>query len=163
MSGFPPDMPATAEEAFARIGRVAAPSVDDLKLMVLLEASGQGFYGALAAASPNAEVRALLEKNAQEELGHAHRVSRAIERLTGTPFAVPSPGDNPYWNPPQGLAPHRALLEEIAQGEFGGERLYETWAASLADPVASALLRENGREERLHGERAQQAIGLLAG
>ena len=104
---------------------VTNPTVDDLKVMVMLEASGQGFYEALAEAAPSEEIRALLSKNGQEEMGHAHRVARVIKQVFGEDFAVPGPDENPYYMKPAGMAVTKELLDTITQGEIGGEALYE--------------------------------------
>jgi rubrerythrin len=155
------NMPKTAAEAGAYIFTVTQPTVDDLKVMVLLEASGQGFYAALAEAAPNDEVRALLAKNGQEEMGHAHRVARVIKQIFNEDFAVPGPDENPYFMKPAGLAVTPQMLDSIIQGEIAGEALYDGWAAYLGDEEAARQLRQNGKEERGHGERAQQAKALL--
>lgn len=156
-------MPKNAEEASAYIFSVKTPTLADFKVMVLLEAAGQGFYSALAEAAPNDEIRALLSRSGQEEVGHAHRVSRVIRKIYGEDFAVPDPADNPYYRLPQGLTLSKEMLNGITQGEIGGEALYEGWAGTVDDEEAARLLRQNGKEERRHGERAQEAIGLLPG
>ena len=38
----------------------------------------------------------------------------------------------------------------------------KVWAVALGDEEAGRQLRRNGKEERGHGERAQQAVALLA-
>jgi len=155
-------MPKTANEAGAYIFTVSQPTLDDFKVMVMLEAAGQGFYAALAEAAPNIEVRALLEKSGREELGHAHRVARVIKQVFGQDFAVPAPEQNPYYMKPAGLAVTPELLDSITQGENAGEALYDGWAAGLDDAEAARQLRQNGVEERGHGERAQLAKAMLA-
>jgi rubrerythrin len=155
------NMPKTAGEAGAYIFTVSEPTLDDLKVMVMLEAAGQGFYAALAEAAPSAEIRTLLEKSGREEMGHAHRVARVIKHLFAEDFAVPEPADNPYYQKPAGLAVTAELLDSITQGEIAGEALYGGWAAYLGDAEVARQLRQNGAEERGHGERAQQAKALL--
>jgi rubrerythrin len=156
------NMPRNAAEAGAYIFTVSKPTLDDLKVMVLLEAAGQGFYAALAEAAPNAEVRTLLARSGQEEMGHAHRVVRVIKQLHGEDFAIPGPDENPYWFKPEGMVVTADLLNGITQGEIAGEALYDGWATALGDEEAARQLRRNGKEERGHGDRAQQAIALLA-
>ena len=39
--------------------------------------------------------------------------------------------------------------------------MYEGWAAKIDNGEVAKLLRQNGKEERRHGERAQQAKALL--
>jgi rubrerythrin len=157
-----PGMPQNAAEAGAYIFTVTKPTVDDLKVMVMLEAAGQGFYEALSEAAPSDEIRTLLSKNGQEEMGHAHRVVRVIKQVFGEDFAIPGPAENPYYMKPAGIAVTKELLDTITQGEIGGEALYEGWAMALGDEEAARQLRRNGKEERGHGERAQQAVALLA-
>jgi rubrerythrin len=161
MIEFSETMPKTATEAGAYIFTVSQPTLDDMKMMVLLEAAGHGFYAALAEAAPNIEVRALLEKSGREELGHAHRVARVIKQVFGEDIAVPTPEQNPYYMKPPGLVVTHELLDSITQGENAGEALYEGWAAGLNDPEAARQLRQNGVEERGHGERAQLAKAML--
>jgi rubrerythrin len=160
MSRLPPTAPATTGAAFAHINAVVSPTIDDLKLMVFLEASGLCAYEELAQSTPNAAVGALLRANGREELAHAHRVAKVIERLTGEVFAPPAAEDNPYARP-SGLTVDRPLLERIIAAETNGESLYETWASHTSDPEAAALLRQNGKEEIRHGERAAEAMALL--
>ena len=155
------DMPKTATEASAYIFSVKQPTLTDFKVMVLLEAAGQGFYEGLAAAAPNEAIRALLAKSGQEEMGHAHRVSRVIKQVFAQDFPVPEPADNPYYIRPEGLVVSAEMLNGITQGEIGGEALYEGWANGIGDAEAARLLRQNGKEEGRHGERAQEAIALL--
>lgn len=154
-------MPKNAGEASAYIFTVTNPTLDDLKVMVMLEAAGQGFYAALSEAAPNEEIRALLAKNGQEEMGHAHRVARVIKQVFGQDFAVPGPDENPYYSKPVGLVVSKGMLNGITQGETAGEALYDGWATALGNEEAARQLRQNGKEERGHGERAQQAIALL--
>ncbi len=161
MSTLPANAPDSFESALEYLGSITTPSLDDFKLMVYLEAGGQSFYAGLADSAPNDAIKALFEKSGREELAHAHRVSQVIEKLTGETFGVPEPTDNPFYDPPQGLAITSELLETIAEGEFGGEALYEGWAASVDDDEAAKLLRQNGKEERMHGERAKEIIGML--
>lgn len=163
MNKMPENMPADAEAAFAHFATVTTPSIDDFKLMVLLEASGLGLYAGLANAAPNDEIKDLLNRSGREELAHAHRVRRVIEKLSGEVFEVPEPADNPYYAEPDGSMLNAEFLEMLAQGEFGGEQMYEGWAAGVDDQEAAELLRQNGKEERMHGERARQIVGMLAG
>jgi rubrerythrin len=161
MSLLPKEMPQTSEAAFAYIGTIETPSVDDLKLMVCLEASGQSFYRALAAGAPSKEIGDLLNANGREEMAHAKRLQKAIRILTGETFEIPAPEANPYDTAPATLPVDAALLDDMAKGEFGGELMYEGWAAKIGNDEVATLLRQNGKEERRHGERAEQAKALL--
>jgi rubrerythrin len=160
MSQLPATAPASAGEAFAHINAVTAPSLDDLKLMVFLEASGQSAYFELAETTANPEVRKLLQANGREEMAHAHRVASVIELLSGEPFAPPEARDNPYAKP-SGRVVDRALLQYLVTAETNGEALYDTWADNIGHAEAARLLRQNGKEEIRHGERATEAMALL--
>lgn len=161
MSLLPAGMPQTSEAAFAYIGTIDTPSVDDLKLMICLEASGLSFYKALAAGAPSKAIGDLLNANGREEMAHAKRLQKAIQILTGETFDIPAPDANPYDTAPATLPVDEKLLDNMAQGEFGGELMYEGWAAKIGNGEVAKLLRQNGKEERRHGERAQQAKALL--
>jgi rubrerythrin len=159
---LPDGAPQTIGEAFAHINAVTAPSLDDLKVMVLLEAAGLDMYRGMMPGTDNAEVAALFERNGREELAHAHRVSKAIMAISGEDFAPPASEDNPYLSGPIPSAAITAeALRSIAQGEFAGEGLYQRWAASCDNAEAARLFRLNGGEEREHGDRLIEAAALL--
>lgn len=155
----PSFLPQSAGEAFKHINAVTHPTIDDLKLMVYLEASGEVGYGDLADSAPEG-VAKLLNANGREEVAHAHRVAKAIGALTGENFPVPSPADNPYAKK-SGRKVDRAILEGLVKAENFGKTLYDTWADNTPNAEAAALFRQNGIEEAKHGARAQEAIGLL--
>ena len=161
MSTLPDHLPQTVDGAAAHIYAVTKPTVDDLTVMLYLEAAGEGFYASFAEAAPNEEVRAVFKKNGQEEVGHAHRVSRALKLLYDVDFAVPEPADNPYYARPSGVALSREMIEDIAKRELAGDALYDLWATNLGHEEAGRLLRLNGREEKGHGERMMRAATLL--
>lgn len=158
---LPAGAPTTSREAFAVVNAAVKPTIDQLKMMVLLEASGLGGYGDLAEASGNADVAGLLNRNGQEELAHAHRVRKAIQALTGETFDIPSLDENPYYAKASGVTVTRAMLQGIAAAEYNGEKLYETWADNIGNEEAARLFRLNGKEEASHGERVMQAAALL--
>jgi rubrerythrin len=160
MSRLPANAPDSPGAAFAHINAVVSPTIDDLKLMVFLEASGQAGYFEIARSAPNDGVRDLLRANGREEMAHAHRVAKVIKRLSGDDFPPPSDDENPYARPSARVV-SRELLEMLVAAENNGNELYETWASHTADAEAAALLRQNGKEEVRHGERARQAIALL--
>jgi len=159
MTTPPKYLPASSGEAFRHINAVTSPTIDDLKLMVYLEASGQVGYGDLAA-SANAAVAELLNANGREEVAHAHRVAKAIRILYGEEFPVPAPAENPYAKA-SGARVTRAVLEGLVKAENNGKTLYDTWADHTSNPEAAELFRQNGIEEAKHGARAQRAIGLM--
>lgn len=161
MSQLPPTAPEKSGEAFALIGAVTSPTVDDLKMMVFLEASGLAAYYEIAQSAPTTEIRELLEANGREELAHAHRCSKVIKLLSGEDFPPPKDEDNRYVAP-SGRALDRELLEFLVVAETGGDALYQTWADNIGHAEAAELLRQNGKEEIRHGERAKKAAELLA-
>jgi rubrerythrin len=161
MGQLPSDAPASAGEAFARLNSTASPTIDDLKVMVYIEASGQSAYFDLARGAPNDEIRGLMEANGREEMAHAHRVARVIKLISGEDFAVPKAEDNCYVAPSPARTVDRRLLESLVGAEDNGCTLYETWASHIGHAEAEPLLRLNAREESRHGERMAQAIALL--
>jgi hypothetical protein len=160
MTSRPSYMPESSGEAFKHINAVTKPTIDDLKLMVYLEASGKVGYGDLADSAPSKAVADLLNANGREEVAHAHRVASVIRILTGEDFAVPDEANNPYAKR-SGRKVDRALLEGLVKAEFSGDTLYQTWADNCPNAEAAELLRQNGREETKHGKRAQEAMALL--
>ena len=159
---LPEGAPPTLGEAFARISTVKSPTPLDLKLMVLTEAAGETLYAVTAEGSDNPRIRELLIRNGHEEMKHAHRVSAALKALTGEDFPPPAAEDNPYLKGDFPRAPVTAeSLRKLAKGEYGGEALYEGWAASTDNADAAAIFRLNGKEETEHGDRLMQAAALL--
>lgn len=149
-------------EAFSYIGSVTNPSLDDLKLMVILEAAGKAMYDDLASGDSDPNVQAMLLASGRDELTHAERVSAAIGKLTGTSYPVPAPEENPYlagWVKPQLTA---ELAINLARTEFDGEALYEKWAKHCPNAEAAELFRLNGSEETNHGLRLEKIAELLA-
>jgi rubrerythrin len=161
MSATKAELPRTTDDAYAHINSVEKPTLLDLKVAMLLEGAGQAMYDGLAAVAPSAEVRALLAANAREELGHAERLIEVIRRIHGVEASVPPHAENPYVAPEGSIPLNRAFLAGVVTGELHGEALYERWAAALGDAECAKLLRQNGREERTHSERAQKAHDLL--
>ncbi len=161
MSKLPAHLPQTVDGAAAHIYGVTKPSIDDLTVMLFLEAAGQGFYGAFAEAAPNDEIRAIFSKNGQEEVGHAHRVSRALKLLYGEDLGVPEPAENPYYAWPKDVVLSQEMIHGIADQELAGDALYDLWATNLDHEEAGRLLRQNGKEEKGHGERMRRAAGML--
>jgi rubrerythrin len=160
MSQLPVGAPEKAADAFAHINAVTAPTLDDLKLMVFLEASGLAAYYDLAKSAPNDEVKNLLEANGREELAHAHRVAKVIKILSGEDFPPPAAEDNRYVAP-MGRPLDRDLLNYLVSAEDNGNALYQAWADNIGNAEAADLLRQNGKEELRHGERARQAAALI--
>ena len=163
MTQLPQGAPATLGAAFAHINAVTAPTLTDLKVMVLVEAAGLELYRKMAEGTGHAGVIDLLHHNGREELAHAHRVSKAIKAMSGEDFPPPAPQDNPYLQggPLPSSPVSAAGLRKIAEGEFGGEKLYEGWAASIGHEEAARQFLLNGKEEADHGNRLLEAAALL--
>ena len=161
---IPEGAPTSIGEAFAHINAVTAPTIDDLKVMVLLEAAGLEMSRGMVPGTDNAQVAALLEHNGREELAHAHRVAKAIKAISGEDFPPPESAENPYLAGPIPSMPVTAeALRGLSQGEFAGEDLYERWASNINNAEAARLFRLNGGEERDHGDRLVRAAVLLEG
>jgi rubrerythrin len=163
MSNLPADLPSDFGAAFGRLLALDKLGVEDMKLMILLETAGEPLYFGLAEGLASEEARNLLRQNGREETAHAHRLKKAIEILTGEPYTIPSLGENPYGKPPAMGPVTPELLRTLIQAEFGGDKLYQTYAANEPNPEVAALLLQNGREETRHGQRVEQAIALLGG
>lgn len=161
---LPEGAPASLNEAFAHIGTVKAPTLLDLKVMVLTESAALELYNTIAKGTDNPAVAALLQHNGREEFLHAERVAEAIKAISGEDFAPPQPADHPYLqNGPLTVPPVTVeSLKKLAEGEFGGEALYDGWAASTDNAEAARLFRLNGKEETDHGNRLLEAAALLA-
>jgi rubrerythrin len=160
MSQLPASAPATSGEAFAHINAVTDPTIDDLKLMVFLEASALSSYFELAESAPSPTIADLLRANGREEMAHAHRVAKVIKLLTGEDFAPPAAEQNPYVVA-TGRKVDRGILEMLVGAENNGNSLYQAWASNTANAEAAEMLRQNGKEEIRHGERAAEALKLL--
>jgi rubrerythrin len=160
---LPAGAPATLGDAFAHIGAVSAPSLLDMKVMVLVEAAAMTLYYKTAEGAEDPAVKALLERNGREEMLHAQRVALAIKAMTGEDFPPPLAADNPYLQ--EGAFPFAAITREaltkLSVGEFDGEALYEKWAASIGHAEAAERFRHNGKEETDHGNRLLEAAALL--
>ena len=148
---------AGASQALAALDRLDVPAME---LMYKLECSGEDFYNVLADRIGNEDVAVLLRRNAKEELGHARRIARAIAIKQGHEFEPSAELQERYpISLPDTVDP--AMLPLIVAGERAGDAGYQSWADNEPDPEVARLLRLNGREETLHGERVTQAIAIL--
>jgi rubrerythrin len=162
MSIIPAGYPDNQMEAFALLATRQKLSIDDLKILALLETAGEAFYLATAAAVDNEEAKALLIRNGQEERGHAHRVLKAIALLGDAPYTLPTEEQNPYIRPLllDGMI-SAELLAMIQKGEQDGDLQYQAWAAAESNVEVAKIYRQNGSEETRHSERVAQVVGLL--
>lgn len=159
---LPPHAPRSTGEAFAYVnGLKNGATVDDLKIMALVEAMGQQLYVDLAGGASDPEVKRLLLQNGREELGHAHRLVKVIRILTGEDFPLPPIEQNPVYTPLGDVPLTRQFLANVMAAEFDGENLYAGIASSFDNLEVKALLAQSGREEVEHGRRVEQAMALL--
>jgi rubrerythrin len=142
------------------LGELEQLDVPAMELLYRLECSGEDFYNLLADRIGNDEAAELLRRNGREELGHARRVSRAIAMKLGHDYEPSAAMQERY---PIELpdAIDAAMLPGIVQGEQAGDAGYQKWADAEPDPEVARLLRLNGREESLHGERVTQVMAIL--
>jgi len=146
--------------ASAALARATKLDVPELELMYRLEISGEDFYNALADRIGNQEAAELLRRNGREELGHAKRIQRAISIKLGRDWEPSAEVLERLTIPlPDTIDPD--LFPVIVQAEIDGDAGYQRWADVEPDPEVARLLRLNGREETIHGDRADQALAIL--
>jgi rubrerythrin len=163
MTGLPAGYPDDAFAAFAFLKDRPQLGVDDLKVLALIECYGEAFYFKLAESVSLPEAKALLRRNGQEERGHAHRVLKAIRLKTGEAYELPSDNDNPFLrNLPPEVACDAGIISALEAGEADGDLTYQAWAENESNAEIADLLRQNGREESRHGQRAAEVRRLLA-
>ena len=134
--------------------------VPAMELLFKLECSGEDFYNAIADRIDNMEAAELMRRNGREELGHAQRLQRAITIKVGGEYTPSAELLERYPIPlPDTISAD--LLPIIVQAEIDGDAGYQRWADAEPDPEVAKLLRSNGREETVHGERVTQAIEIL--
>ena len=135
--------------------------VDGMRLLYRIECAGEHFYDQLADRIGDPKAAELLRRNGREERGHAERVRRAIGVKLGTPYEPTAGDEAPYAIAlPDTVSPE--MLAVIVQAERDGDAGYEGWAQRESDPEVQRLLRLNGREETVHGERVSEVIAMLA-
>ena len=99
-------------------------------------------------------------RNGREEMGHARRIARALSIKLGHEW---EPSEELAAPEPVAAPPYldREILEMIVQAEVQGDAGYQKWADNEPDPEVERILRLNGREESLHGERVAEVMELL--
>lgn len=148
--------------AVSALATIEQLDVDAMRLLYRVERSGEDFYEMIAARIGNPEAADLLRRNAREERGHAERMRRAIAIKLGGAFE-PGPEDVARYDITLPDAIPAAMLPLIVQGELDGDVGYQRWADRESDPEVQRLLRLNGREETVHGQRVQQVMAILEG
>lgn len=164
MSLLPPGFPDDVFGAFEVLKSRAPLSVEDLKVLAMIEVSGEYLYQAIARGAPDEECKALLRRNGQEERGHAHRMLKAIA-LKGGAFTLPADHEIPFVRTtPEEIPSNAEFLAMLGSAEDGGDEIYGRWADAEPDPEVARLLRLNGREEARHGERiaeVRKRLGMV--
>lgn len=148
------------QSASKRLAELEQLDVPALELLYKLECSGEDFYNLLADRIGDERAAELFRRNGREELGHARRVARAIALKQGADFQTSAELQDRY---PITLPDtiDAAMLPMIVQGEMAGDAGYQKWADNEPDPEVARLLRLNGREETLHGERVTEVMAIL--
>ena len=148
---------ASDAQALAALNHLDVP---ELEVLYKLERTAAHLYDLLADRIGNEDAAELFRRNGREELGHARRARRAIVFKLGHGFEPPS--ELQEWYPLElPTMVSSDLLASLLSGEQAGELDYQRWAESEAHPEVARLLRLNGREETLHGERVAKAIAIL--
>jgi len=162
MATLPAGCPTDAFAALDYLKTRSALSVDDMKILAMIETYGEVFYEVLARGVEHEEARKLLLRNGAEERGHAHRLLRAIG-LKGGSFELPSNAENPF-NPfaLDHVPANAELLGMLQQAEADGDLQYQAWADAEPNDEVAQLLRLNGREETRHFDRVAEVKRLLA-
>lgn len=160
---LPADRPRDPFEAFAQLCARDRLDVEDLRVLALVEASGEVLYQSMAALSDNGEIQELLNSNGREEKGHAHRILRALHLLTGEQYELPEDSENPLIQPAPFDELSRELLEMFIQGEIDGETHYNRWAEHEPNQAVAKIYRHIGADERRHSERDEKVLAMLQG
>ncbi len=162
MATLPAGCPTDAFAALEYLKSRPSLSIDDLKVLAMIEAYGEVFYEVLARGVSDDQSKKLLRRNGAEERGHAHRLLKAIS-LKGGSFELPSNAENPF-NPfaLDAVPANSELLGMLQQAEVDGDLQYQHWADAEKDPEIAQLLRLNGREETRHFERVAEVKKRLA-
>ncbi len=149
--------------AVTALGAIEILDVEAMRLLYRVECAGEDFYNLLADRVGDAHAADLLRRNAREERGHAERVRKAIAVKLGTAAYEPTDADRAPYAVPLPETISAELFALIVQGEIDGDKGYQRWADRESDPEVQRLLRLNGREETVHGERVSDVIAILRG
>ncbi|MFN8603711.1 MAG: ferritin-like domain-containing protein [Candidatus Binatia bacterium] len=147
--------------AVTALGSIQELDVESARLLYRIECSGEDFYNMIADRIGNAEAADLLRKNGREERGHAERMRKVIAIKLGVEKYEPTAEDTAKYAIPLPDQIPVELLPVIVQGEIDGDKGYQQWADRETDPEIQRLLRINGREETVHGERVSAVMQIL--
>ena len=84
MATLPAGCPTDAFAALDYLKSRPSLSIDDLKVLAMIETYGEVFYEVLARGVSDDESKKLLLRNGAEERGHAHRLLKAITLKGGS-------------------------------------------------------------------------------
>ncbi len=146
---------------FEQLGAADVLTLPLMEALWKLERSGEASYLAMAELVDDPRAKELLTRNGREEMGHARRIARALSIKLGHEWE-PSPelaAEEPVAAPPYLDA---AILDMIVEAEVQGDAGYQKWADHEPDPEVERILRLNGREESIHGERIAEVKAILA-
>ena len=162
MYTLPAGYPNDAFAAFAYLKDKPTLEDHDFIVLALVESIGELFYQTLARGIDHAEARGLIERNAAEERGHAHRMLKALRLRGAGDFELPPVEDNPFYAlAPTEIPVSTELFGVLETAETDGDAQYQRWADGEPNPEIAQLLRLNGTEETRHCERVQQVKALL--
>ncbi|HEY3700262.1 MAG TPA: ferritin-like domain-containing protein [Spongiibacteraceae bacterium] len=163
MSILPAGYPSNQPEALQLLATRQHLSIDDMKVLAMIEAAGEALYLGLADVVDNAEAKALLARNGHEERGHAHRLLKALALLGVDTFTLPADAQNPFITPIRVNGKLSVkFLEIIEKGEIEGDLQYQAWADAEPNAEVAKLYRQNGGEETRHSERVTRVKQLLS-
>ena len=158
---LPKNYPENGGEAFALLTQKAKLDVEDLNVLALIEASGNASYSAIADTSDNEVIQSLLKKNGREEVGHAHRIMKALTLLTGDEYELPSDEENPLVSGAAAPALSIELLNMFIQAEYSGEPTYNRWADNEPNVEVAKIYRLIGADEVRHANRLEQVLEIF--
>ncbi len=158
---LPASYPKHAGQAYGQLCAKDHLELDDLRVLALVEASGKAGYGAIADLTEHQDIKDLLNKNGREEVGHAHRILKAIAILSGTSYELPADEDNPLIQPSPITALTPELVKMFIAAEMDGEVNYNRWADNESNPEVAKIYRLIGADERRHAGRAEEILALL--
>lgn len=158
---LPKHYPENGGEAFALLAQKAKLEVEELHVLALVEASGSATYSAIANTSDNEEIQSLLKKNGREEVGHAHRIMKALTLLTGDEYELPSDEENPLVSSAPAPALSIELLKMFIQAEYSGEPMYNRWADNEPNAEVAKIYRLIGGDEVRHANRLEQVLEIF--
>ena len=162
---IPSGYPGASTDALQLLYQRSRPSLDDLRVMSMIESAGESYYLGLVALVSNAEAKELLLSNARDERRHAERLVKAYALLGGGTLSLPADDENPYaatLRAPSADEFNADYFSFLADAEDQGHDGYERWAASEPNPEIASLYRLNAREETLHGKRDRRVRELIS-